>query len=194
MVDIQHRGTVSSLTRSQVIIPEYDISCNGRITGYLVSLEQDRMLIGSYPRIQVWRPTSSTVYSRVGTVCELTESDISRMTDSAGNEYHLGNVSCNVNDQIEFQSGDVIGYHQELLLRYRLWNNETVGYTSYRLQRLTNTLNTIDTSSVDDTFSNTQPLIQLIYGKGNDTILIFFLNYILKDLAVSWFCVYMRHV
>ena len=165
MVDVQHQGTVSSPTRSQVIILEYNFSCNGRITGYLVSVEKDGMFFENYPRIQIWHPTSPTVYSRVGTLCELTESDISRMTDNAGNEYHLGNVSCTVNEQIEFQSGDIIGYYQVSILRYRLWNNGTVGYTSYHEERFFNAPDTIDTSSVDNTFSNTKPLIQLMYGK-----------------------------
>lgn len=172
MPDVQQQGTISPPASIQAIIPAYNFSCNGRVTGYLVSLERENLFIGDFPRIQIWRPTSSTVYSRVGTVCDLTASDISRMTDNAENEYRLGNVSCTGNSRIEFQSGDVIGYHQGSTLRYRLWNIGIVGYTSYHLDRFFNTLDTIDISSVDDTFSDRQPLIHLMYGKPNNTTII----------------------
>jgi len=151
-----------------VIIPEYSFSCNGRVTGYLISLESDSSE-GSYPIVQVWHPTSSTVYTRVDTECALTDSDISRMRDS-GDEYYLGNVSCTGNNRIEFQSGDVIGYYQGDPLRYRLWNIETMGYTSLHHDE-SSQLDTFTTNNVDDTFNNRLPLIQLMFGKNNNCII-----------------------
>jgi len=147
-----------------VIIPEYNFSCSGRITGYLISLI-DIFVFQGYPSIQVWHPTSSTVYTRVDTECALTDSDISRMTDSMGDRYYLGNVSCTGNNRIEFQSGDVIGYHQGFI-RYLMRNIRPMGYTSLRLVRNSplTTFNTDDVSS-DNVFENIQPLIQVMFGK-----------------------------
>jgi len=166
MVNAQQRGTDTSLTRSQVIIPEYNFSCNGRITGYLISLNRNFFGAQDYPSVQVWHPTSSTVYTRVDTECPLTDSDISEMTDS-GDEYYLGNVSCTGNNSIEFQSGDVIGYHQGFI-RHRMRNIRPTGYTSLRIED-NNPLNTFDTNDVSNgnTFANIQPLIQVMFGKIN---------------------------
>ena len=160
---------------SQVIVPEYRLLCNGRITGYLISLNTDSSS-GGLPSVQVWHPTSSTTYTRVPTVCALTVSDISMMTDSMGDEYYLGNVSCTGNNTIEFQSGDVIGYHQGDEVHYALWNIDTMGYTSYR-RNAPNPLQTFDINNVQDTFNDRQPLIQVIFGK----IQYFIVKYMLAD-------------
>ena len=159
-VDVRQRGTNSADNPRQVIIPESDFSCNGRITGYLISLEKASSS-GDYPIVQVWHPTSSTAYTRVATECPLTESVISRMRN--GNEYYLGNVSCTGNNRIEFQSGDVIGHYHANEVRYRLWNIETIRYTSY-IRYENNPLNTFSINSVDDSQTR-QPLIQVLYGK-----------------------------
>ena len=143
-----------------MIVPESDFSCNGRITGYLISLEAASSS-GDYPIVQVWHPTSSTVYTRVDTECPLTENDISRMRN--GDEYYLGNVSCTGNNRIEFQSGDVIGYYHANEVRYRLWNIGTVGYTSY-IRDEDSPPNTFSINNVDDSQTR-QPLIQVLYGK-----------------------------
>ena len=172
MFDVQRQGNDTIPTRSQVIIPEYSFSCNGRITGYLISLAEEGNFGNRYPSVQVWHPTSpnSDTYNRVDTECALTANDINRMTDSMGNEYYLGNASCTGNSRIEFQPGDVIGYHQSfgILLRYEVWSIETMGYTSYR-DSASNPLDTIDITNVDDTFDNRLPLIQVTFGKSNNT-------------------------
>jgi len=165
MVNAQQQGTNTSLTRSQVIIPEYNFSCNGRITGYLISLNLDASGARDYPSVQVWHPTSLTVYTRVDTECALTDSDISMMTDDMGNEYYLGNASCTENNRIEFQSGDVIGYHQGFI-RYQMWNIRPMGYTSLRIDE-NNPLDIFNTDDVNNVFTNIQPLIQVMFGKIN---------------------------
>ena len=159
-VNVGQRGTNAESTTRQVIVPRIEFSCNGRITGYLISLESDSSS-GGYPSVQVWHPTSSTVYTRVDTECALTANDISNMGD-----YYLGDVSCNGNNRIEFQSGDVIGYHQGDEMRYRLWSIETMGYTSYYHDE-SNPLTTFNINNVDSTIENRQPLIQVMYGKIN---------------------------
>ena len=109
-VNARQKGDDAARTDTQVIVPNSVFSCNGRVTGYLISLQSDSAS-GSYPSVQVWHPTSSTEYTRVDTECPLTASDISMMRDGNGDEYYLGNVSCTGNNRIEFQSGDVIGYY-----------------------------------------------------------------------------------
>ena len=160
-VNVRQSGTSFESTTIQVIVPRIEFSCNGRITGYLISLESVSDS-GGYPSVQVWHPTSSTVYTRVDTECALTANDISNMGD-----YYLGDVSCNGNNRIEFQSGDVIGYHQGDEMRYRLWSIETMGYTSYYHDE-SNPLTTFNINNVDGTIENRQPLIQVIYGKMNN--------------------------
>ena len=82
-----------------------------------------------------------------------------------GDAYYLGNVSCTGDNRIEFQSGDVIGYYHSNKVRYRLWNIETMGYTSYGRVRNSppNNFN-INGQGIDGT-QNRQPLIQVLYGK-----------------------------
>ena len=147
-----------------MIVPNSAFSCNGRITGYLISLESDSSS-GGYPNVQVWHPTSSTEYTRVDTECPLTASDISMMTDGNGDDYYLGNVSCTGNNRIEFQSGDIIGYHHGSSIRYQLWNIETNQYTSYH-RSSANPLSSFNINNAYDDL-NEQPLIQITYGKVN---------------------------
>ena len=124
-VNVRWRGINAVFTNTQDIVPESDFSCNGRITGYLISLERDSSS-GDYPIVQVWRRhrTNQQLYNRVNTLCALTGSDINNMGG-----YYLGNVSCTGNERIEFQSGDVIGYYHANEVQYRLWSIDTTGYT-----------------------------------------------------------------
>ena len=155
-----------------MIVPRSIFSCNGRITGYLISLEIASSS-GDYPIVQVWHPTTSTVYTRVATECPLTANDIDRMRN--GDEYHLGNVSCTGDNRIEFQSGDIIGYYHANEVRYRLWNIETMGYTAYSRERK-NPPN-FNINGIDGT-ENRQPLIQVLYGKIASHVHICIHNYV----------------
>ena len=144
-----------------MIVPRSCFSCNGRVTGYLISLRPTNNS-GGYPSVQVWHPTNSTTeYTRVDTECELTENNISMIR----NNYYLGNVSCTGENRIEFQSGDVIGYHYSSPVRYRLWSIASNGYTSY----YRNTSIPLNTFIINDgqSVSNRQPLIEVMYGKIN---------------------------
>ena len=154
-----------------MIVPKSNFSCNGRVTGYLISLMSDSNRgQGSCPIVQIWHPTSPTIYTRVVTECALTENDISVMIDNRGENYYLGNVTCTENNRIEFQSGDVIGYRQDTPAHYLVWSITTSGYTSYYDNLNTNrqTASTFNTGINGVTSgSNRQPLIQMIYGKIN---------------------------
>ena len=152
----------------QVIVPRSNFSCNGRVTGYLISLMQGNGSEG-YPSVQVWHPTSSTdqEYTRVDTECALNASDISMMRDGNETDYYLGNVSCTGINRIEFQSGDVIGYHQGSDVLYQLWSIESNGYTFYYYHNTSSPLNTLSNSSDVQSAINRQPLIAIMYGKIN---------------------------
>ena len=165
VIDINQQGANTLSTSGLVVVPEYNFSCNGRITSYLIRLEENVVDSTEYPSIQVWRPINqnSTIYNRVGAMCILTADDIVNIFEN-GSLYHLGNVSCTGNNRIKFQSGDVIGYYQSNSSHYRLLNiNTTEGYTSYSSNN--SSLTSIDISNIDHTYQSTQPLIQVMYGK-----------------------------
>ena len=160
------RGNIAlSITNAQMVVPESNFSCNGRVTGYLISLRMVNVS-GSYPTVQVWHATNPPVYTRADTECLLTATDISIMTDDMGNDYYLGNVSCTGSNRIEFQSGDIIGYHQGSLLSYEVWSSRPIGYTtviSFYEPTPPATFNLV--SREHEYGSRIQPLIQIIYGK-----------------------------
>ena len=165
VVDVNQQGANILSTSGLVIVPEYNFSCNGRITGYLIRLEGNANSTDlEYPSIQVWR-SNSTIYNKVGT-CILTADDIVNITKlENGSLYHLENMSCTGDNRTEFQSGDVIGYYQNNSSHYQLLNiNATEGYTSYYSSK-NSLLTSINISNVDYAYKSTQPLIQVMYGK-----------------------------
>ena len=181
-VNVRQKGDNIASTNRQVIVPSNAFSCNGRVTGYLISLESaSSALHVHYPSVQVWHPTSSTQYTRVDTECPLTASDISIMRDGNGDNYYLGNVSCTGINRIEFQSGDIIGYHHGSLVYYQLWNIESNGYTSYHLDA-NSPLNTFNINDNASSIDNSQPLIHVMHGKINT--LIFFKKFLCHFLMI----------
>ena len=154
IVNAQQQGSHTLDDRRQVIVPMTAFSCNGSITGYLISLEFDSGESGN-PTIQVFRPTSSSSYMAVHEYL-LQENDITDM-----GTYHLANVSFTGNDRIEIQPGDIIGYYIPSTPQYNVWNIETEGYTSYLSIRFSPD-STVTISGTGTT--NRQPLIQLIFG------------------------------
>ena len=81
MVNVQQQGDDQLKANSQVIIPMSNTSCNGRITGFMMSLSQEQN--GSdYPRIEVWNPTSSPMQYKMRTRGQyrLMEHNIKNMT------------------------------------------------------------------------------------------------------------------
>ena len=158
MVNVGQRGRDDSNDRQQAIVPRSNFSCNGRITGYLMSLTQRNGNVQGHPIIQVWRSVSSTEFIRLDTECTL--SSITMMTDDMGDEYYLGNVSCtNRND---FQIGDVIGYHQGNSVQYRMWNIPNAEFTTYSFDTDTQ-LDSVNINNADD-IEVKQPLIQVMFG------------------------------
>ena len=166
VTNVRQRGLQATPSNIQMIVPSNNFSCNGRVTGYLISLESANNSSGGYPSVQVWHPINSTEYTRVDTECALNASDISMMRDRNGHDFYLGNVSCTGNNRIEFQSGDVIGYHQGSPVRYRLWTVQYDGYRAY-YHNTSSPLNTFIISNDVRTRNDMIPMIELMYGKIN---------------------------
>ena len=160
------RGDIAlSIANAQMVVPESNFSCNGRVTGYLISLMMVNVS-GSYPTVQVWHATNPPVYTRADTECLLTATDISIMTDDMGNDYYLGNVSCTGSNRIEFQSGDIIGYHQGSPLSYEVWSSRPIGYTTVINFDEPTPPATFNLASREHEYGGRiRPLIQIIYGK-----------------------------
>ena len=146
----------------------------------LVSMESDGES-GNLPIFQVWHLTlnTSSTYSKIGEV-QLPEGNL--MTSSEGN-YSFVNMSLNSSSQIEFQSGDVIGYYQPSNSRRLIWNIQTTGYTSYS-NTVTSPLTSIDINSVDNIETDRQPLIEVIIGKIKQICLLVYIAYMATDYVL----------
>ena len=134
-----------------MIIPRSNFSCNGRITGYQISLRPGAVTdpeISLPPIVQVWHPISSTVYTRVDTECLLTANDITLMSGGPTNIYYLGSMSCTGNNRIEFQAGDVIGFYHGSFALYDVYTITTMGYISYIFD-VNNQLDTLNINNAD---------------------------------------------
>ena len=72
-------------------------------------------------------------------------------------------MSLNSSSQIEFQSGDVIGYYQPSNAR-QIWNIQTDEYTSYSYNATTpSAVLNINIEGISE--NNYQPLIEVMLGK-----------------------------
>ena len=155
----QQRGSITLNTESQIIVPMSAISCTGRVTGYVISLDQLSVDSGDYPSIQVWRPTNPSLMNYdILHQYTLTQNDIADMMD-----YHLATVAFMGNNRIEVQTNDIIGYYLPNNLRYTVWNIVTSGYTSYSMSS-SSPLSSFRTNQPDSVNSDTQPLIQVLFG------------------------------
>ena len=109
----------------------------------------------------MWHPTSlnSSTYNKLSEV-QLPAGILK--TIGQNQNYYEVSLPLNISSQIEFQSGDVIGYYQPSNAQRHIWSIQTSGYTSY-----SNTVksSTIDINSVDNIDINVQPLIKVMFGK-----------------------------
>ena len=145
-----------------MIVPSARFNCNGRITNVTVSMST-QPFYDNFPLFQVWHPTSpnSSTYNKTG-VFQLPAGDF--VAVGTGRSYFSASLSFNSNNQIEFQSGDVIGYYQPTDSRWLIWSIQTSGYTSYS-NNVTSPLTSIDINNVDNIEGNRQPLIEVTFGK-----------------------------
>ena len=146
----------------QVIVPKARFNCNGRITNVAVSIKNRLLGANKFPLFQVWHPTSfhSSIYNKIGEV-QLPDGGLKVVDEGS---YFYANMSLNSSSQIEFQSGDVIGYYQPSSPRRKIWNVQTSGYTSYS-NIVTSPLTLIDINTADNVHNNHQPLIAVLFGK-----------------------------
>ena len=159
---VQQRGTVRYSSVRQVIVPQANFTCNGRITGVVVSM--NRVFRGeSHPYLEVWHPTTpgSDLFDKVGEV-ELVESEIIQVGHDTSTAYWLVDITLNGSDRIEFKAGDVIGYYQPPDTSYEVWSIRIAGYTTYHSKNDPS----INTSHLADYIAatNRQPLIRLTIG------------------------------
>ena len=115
------------------------------------------------PLFQVWHPTevNSSTYNKTSEV-QLPEGNF--IAVGINSNYFSASLSFNSNSQIEFQSGDVIGYYQPSNPRRLIGSIQTSGYTSYS-NNVTTSSTSIDTNNVDNVEANRQPLIEVMFGK-----------------------------
>ena len=158
--NIDRKGQVTIGTGKQVIVPNATFNCNGRITNVAVSMKH---LSGAtnYPIFEVWRPhnTYSGSYNKIGEVHFSAES----LKGVGRRSYYYANISLNSSSQIEFQSGDVIGYYQPSNAR-QIWSIATDEYTSYS-HTFPYALDSLHIDSDGISVDNYQPLIEVMYGK-----------------------------
>ena len=136
-------------------MPNFNFSCNGRITSVAASLYEVSSF-GSLPVFQVWRPLSpgSSAYSKIGQVqFEINETRVD-----------IPKVSLTGNDQIEFQSGDVIGCYQPINSHYRVGYIIDSNYVSYFTSNSSFTTTTINVSSPTFFETKGRPLISVMLG------------------------------
>ena len=145
-----------------MIVPKARFNCNGRITNVAVSIKDRLLGANNFPLFQVWHPTSfnSSTYNKIDEV-QLSDGGLKVVDEGS---YYYANMSLNSSSQIEFQSGDVIGYYQSSNLQRRIWNIQTSGYTSYS-NIVTSPLTSFDINNVDNNHDNYQPLIAVLFGK-----------------------------
>ena len=157
--NIARKGQVTIDIGKQVIVPNAGFSCNGRITNVATSMKGWSGAT-NYPIFEVWRPyIYSGSYMKIGEVHFSTGS----LKGVGQGSYYYANISLNSSSQIEFQSGDVIGYYQPSNACL-IWNIQTSGYTSYS-NTVKSPLTSIDINHVDNVRDNYQPLIEVMFGE-----------------------------
>ena len=73
-------------------------------------------------------------------------------------------ITLTINNAIEFQSGDVIGYYHPPDSHFLMRDIQTDGYCLYRFNGSPAANNTEDLSLSDRMFNNRQPLLQFDIG------------------------------
>ena len=111
---LDNEGTRIAGGNLQGIFPEVGFTCSGSISGWVFGAQwvrQDSL----FTELQIWRPTGDGHYTKVGSTTIMT-------THSSTQIYY-----CTLSAPLEFQAGDVLGYHQpsplETQLRVYFENN-----------------------------------------------------------------------
>ena len=174
--NVNQKGSASIDSGRQVIVPSARFNCNGRVKNVAVSM-LSQPFGNDFPLFQVWHPTSpnSSTYNKTGEV-QLPAGVF--IPVGAGRSYHSASLSLNSNSQIEFQSGDVIGYYQPSDPRWLIGSIQTSGYISYS-NNGTAPSTSIDINNVNNAEDNRQPLIKIMFGKIVYSYLIIWIIYLI---------------
>ena len=158
--NVYQRGQVTIGTGKQVIVPNARFNCNGTITSVAASM-RDLSGATNYPIFEVWRPHNiySGSYNKIGEV----HFSAGSLKGVGQGSYYYANISLNSSSQIEFQSGDVIGYYQPSNAR-QIWSIQTDEYTSYS-HTFPYALDLLVIYSDGISVTNYQPLIKVMFGK-----------------------------
>ena len=159
-VDVQQDGDHQLVQNRTAIIPRLNFTCNGRITSIRARVFFN-ISRKNYPIFQVWRPSSagSTIYNKIGEVKLQSEDQVT----NGSNGFLEANINLTGVNTIEFQSGDVVGYHHSPHSRYRVRTTNTTA-DGYILYQFNGSPNLVDLSDVNGT-DKRQPLIQFTIGK-----------------------------
>ena len=160
--NVEQKGQLSIDSGRQVIVPNARFNCNGRITS--ISVSMFKWFGNDYPLFQVWHPAvlNSSTYNKIGEV-QLPEGDFKPIGQQKS--YHYSTLPLNSSNQIEFQSGDVIGYYQPFSPRVSIWSIRTSGYNSYTSSTIKFPSTSIDLNTVNNIQTDYQPLIKVMFGK-----------------------------
>ena len=166
--NVQRIGSLRLRRSVQVVVPQDNFTCNGRLTRIMASMLQHPERNDSF-LFQVWRPSflGSTLYNRVGQIA-LRESDVTEfiVNITTNTSYYLVNMSLTGGERIEFQSGDVMGYYHPLSPRYRVYNDpEANNYVTYGLDNDTGPTETFNISDSSVTQHNRQPLFAVNFSE-----------------------------
>ena len=157
---VTQKGQVTINSGRQVIVPNARFNCNGRITNVAASM-RDWSGANNYPIFEMWRPYRySGSYMKIGVV----HFSAGSLKGAGQGSYYYANISLNSSSQIEFQSGDVIGYYQPSNAQRKIWSIQTDEYTSYSLT-FPYALDVLHIYSDGISVDNYQPLIKVMYGK-----------------------------
>jgi len=141
------------------IIPHLNFTCNGRITGIKVGVVRNFNNNGA-TFIHVWRPSSrgSIVYNKTSEVLLQINNEITQ-----GNNNYETSINLTGDGRMEFQSGDVIGYHHTLDAHYIIQDIQTEGYTLYQFSE-TLVAHSVNLTEAFAVLDFRQPLIQINVG------------------------------
>ena len=159
-INVNREGNDGTRSSRQAIVPQKQFFCDGRLTGFMVSLydyENDNRL---HPYIQVWKRsrTNTQLYIIVGQY-QLNDHDITQK-----NGYFLANVTLSGNDRIPFKPGNIIGYYHPPSPRYRVSSVDVNGYTTYTISTRSPLSSFNIDEDVDGVDNEKQPLIETSYG------------------------------
>jgi len=160
---IQQIGFFSFSSERQIIVPWLNFTCNGRITGIIVSTKKNDGGLHN-PYLEVWHPQTpdSTIYNKIGEV-QLTDSEAVVEIDGDGNIFWLLKTFLDEGNKIEFESGDSVGFYHPPASHYHLWTIEATGYTGYG-NISSNPLSTFSLDNSQISAPDRQPLVEFTIG------------------------------